>query len=341
MLITYPFPSVYETHNGDLVNVASDLLQGMKIYSDQTGYIIGQLALSEGINPHKAINSSPHELDYRLLVQSGLLLASSLSDEPIVLTSGFPFSTYNMNRQAAIDFITGTHRIEYAPSTFGGSTRQFRSVAVAKTEIIPEIYGCVKAARNSDEFRDKPFFMVSLGYGTFEACLSNKSGIVQRTMISAQGIRYAVDDCMKELSKSYYLGLRTEHQFDVAFQSGSTMLNRKRIDITEIRKLVLKRYFRNVIASAIRNLWTDEDYGKADTLVIAGGGALYSDLMDSFDEEYGDTLNIRILDDPLTAASRGYCIHSVEVTGDQNSVAVGLDIGNANTVVTIYSDFAP
>jgi len=119
------------------------------------------------------------------------------------------------------------------------------------------------------------------------------------------------------------------------------MLNRKRIDITEIRKIALKRYFRNVIASAIRNLWTDEDFGKTDTLVIAGGGALYTDLMDCFDEEYGDTLNIRVLDDPLTAASRGYCIHSVEVTGDQNSVAVGLDIGNANTVVTIYSDFAP
>lgn len=339
MLITYPFPSVYESHNGELVNVASDLLQGMKLYADQTGYIIGQLALSEGINPHKAINSSPHELDYRLLVQSGLLLASNLSDEPIVLTTGFPFSTFNMNRQAAIEFITGTHRIEYAPSTFGGSARQYRSVAVAKTEVIPEIYGCSKAVRAMDEFRDKPFFMVSLGYGTFESCLSSKTGIVQRTMISSQGIRYAIDDCMKELSRSHYLGLRTEHQFDLAFQSGSIMLNRKRIDIAGERRAALQRYYRSVISPAIRNSWTDDDFGKTDTLMIAGGGALYTDLIDSFHEEFGDTLDIRILDDPLTAASRGYCIHSVEVAGDQNCVAVGLDIGNANTVVTVFSDF--
>lgn len=339
MLITYPFPSVYESHNGELVNVASDLLQGMKIYSEQTGYIIGQLALSEGINPHKAINSSPHELDYRLLVQSGLLLASNLSDEPIVLTTGFPYSTFNMNRQAAIEFITGTHRIEYAPSTFGGATRQYRSVAVAKTEVIPEIYGAMKAARSLNENRDRNFFIVSLGYGTFEAGLSTKTGLVQRTMISAQGLRYAVDDCMKELSKSHYLGLRTEHQFDLAFQMGSIMLNRKRLDMNEIRRAALQRYYRSVISPAIRNAWTDDDFGKTDMILIAGGGALYEDLMEAFHDEFGDTVNIRIVDDPLTAASRGYCIHSVEVAGDQNSVAVGLDVGNANTVVTVYSDF--
>jgi len=54
-MATHVFPSVVDSHNEDLKNVAPDLINGMKIYEKGSGYLVGNLAFSEGLSPHKTV----------------------------------------------------------------------------------------------------------------------------------------------------------------------------------------------------------------------------------------------------------------------------------------------
>ncbi|MEX0686149.1 MAG: ParM/StbA family protein [Balneolales bacterium] len=333
---SYIFPSVFEGHNTNLQNVTDDQLRGMKIREGETDYIVGDLALSEGHSPHKAINSSPHDIDYKLLLSAGLLTAANGSDEAITLTTGFPFSTIQINQKDASSLISNVQSITQDTRPFGGKDHQIRSVSINKVDIIPELIGCIIAARNGEMDKKGNFFMVSLGYGTLEIGLSTDEGIIQRTFNSASGIRFAIDLAMKELAKTHYLGLRTEHQFDTAFRRGNITTNRKRIDLSDLRKQVLTQYYKDVVSPLIKNTWTDDDFNRANTIVLVGGGSLYPDLVDCFREEFAGFANIEIPSDPLTMASQGYCIRSQKLAGNGNGLAVGLDIGNAHTTVSIY-----
>ena len=49
-------------------------------------------------------------------------------------------------------------------------------------------------------------------------------------------------------------------------------------------------------------------------------------------------LNIEVVDNPLTLTSVGYCLHSAQINGGDVNTAVGIDIGNSNTVITQYED---
>lgn len=331
----YTFPSVIESHNTELRNVAPDLLNGIKIFDDETGYIVGQLALSEGTSPHKAINSSPQDLDYRLLLKSGLLLTATSVQSPIILTMGFPFSTFQINRGYVNKIVEDAQAITFDTAPYGGRSKQTRELSVLKVDVIPEVIGCIIGARKGDTKQQGAFFMCSMGYGTFEAALSTESGVVQRTMVSTNGIRYAVDLAMEELNQTYYLGLRTEHQFDTAFQRGSIVFNRRRVDFSDVRKRALRRYYSDVISPILRNRWTDEDFNRSGTLVIAGGGALYPEFMECFQEEFGDVVDIKIVGDPTTLAARGYYYRSKSLSSLNEGAAVGIDIGNAQTVIVI------
>lgn len=332
---TFVFPSVIESHNTELRNVAQDLLHGLKIYENDTGYIIGDLALSEGAAPHKAINSSPHELDYRLLLKAGVLMASTEVDEPLVLTTGFPFSTFQMNRQRAVDTIGKNQKIVFDTMPYGGRDQQMRTVLVNKIDVLPEVVGCIIGLRNAEQQQRGSFFVMSLGYGTVEGCLSTEGGIVQRTMVSVSGIRHAVELATRELMQTHYLGMRTEHQLDVAFHEGHLVADRQRIDVTEIRRRALERYYEDVISPALRNTWTDTDFSRASTLVLAGGGSQYPELVDRFRDEFEEIFKVEVPEDPITLASRGYCMRSVSLAGGNKAVAVGLDIGNAHTSVAV------
>lgn len=332
---TYLFPSVFEGHNTDLSNVTDDQLRGMKISIGDTDYVIGELALTEGNSPHKAINSSPHDIDYKLLLNAGLLVAMNGSDEGITLTTGFPFSTIQLHQKDAQKLISELESITQDTRPFGGKGHQTKPVSINRVDVIPELIGCIIAARNGDMQKKGNFFMLSIGYGTLEIGLSTDDGIIQRTFNSASGIRYAIDLAMKEMAKSHYVGLRTEHQFDTAFKRGNITTNRKRIDLSEIRKKVLTQYYNDVISPLIRNTWTDDDFTRSNTLVLAGGGALYPELVDCFREEFDGFANIEIPQNPLTMASQGYCIRSQKIAGNGNGLAVGLDIGNANTSVSV------
>lgn len=327
---TYIFPSVIERHSSELRNVTPELLHGLKIYDNGHGYILGQLALSEGNSPHKAINSSPDDLDYKLLAEAGLMLAAQEVEDPIELTVGFPYATFQRNRKKAIQALEGRLYVEYE---VGGDDKTTTTFEIGSVHVIPEVVGGIIATRNEEKsLKEEDFFMVSLGYGTFEACLSRTSGVVQRTLVSTRGIRYAIDAAMEELQKEYYLDMRTEHQFDASFQRGSMVIERRKRDLTGIRQDALKQYYEEVISPQLREAWADDDFARAGSLILAGGGTQYEALVDCFDNEFGDFLDVRVVNEPILAASKGYALHSYKVS-DRRQSSVGLDIGNAHTVV--------
>lgn len=334
---TITFPSLIQSQGPELTNVARDQLTGLKIREGDQDYIIGDLALSEGRNPHKAINSSVEELDYRLLSKAALLTASNHIKEPMVITTGFPYSSVNLNKEPAIQYLNGIESVTYDSRPFGGNDHIVQPISVNRVEVIPELIGGIIAMRRGEEKRSGNFFLVSLGYGTVEIGLSTDKGIVQRTEGTASGLRYAVDWAMKSLMKNYYVGLRTEQQFDVAFQAGNIILNRKRIDLSEIRKQALQNYYEDVISPLMRNTWSDDDFNRANTIILIGGGAMYPELVEAFQGEFEDFANIEVANDPHTVTSRGYCIRSSDISGSSAS-AVGIDIGNANTAISLFEE---
>ncbi|MFB6271422.1 MAG: hypothetical protein ABEL51_00865 [Salinibacter sp.] len=142
MLKTKSFPSVFETNTTELVDVADDPLDGLKIQVDDEQYVVGKLALREGTAPHKGINNAPSDLDYRLLLRAGLMVAQvGGANSPLTLTTGFPHSTYQVHRRSARDLIRGEQHIEFDGRPFGRSERSVVEVEIPDVEIIPEIEG--------------------------------------------------------------------------------------------------------------------------------------------------------------------------------------------------------
>ncbi len=332
------FPSVIEGNNAELRQVAPDLLHGLKLFEKRRAYVVGDLALSEGVAPHKNINSAPSETEYALLLKSGLLLANQhLNKARLTISSGFPSSTYPIYREQAVSAIQREHIIEFDAATYSTGLRRNIPIQVEQAQIIPEIQGCILGLRKGEQAASGSFFVVSLGFGTCEAILSTEAGTVQRTAVSVNGLRYAVNLLMQEVGRQYYLELKNEHQIDVAFQKGFLFASRKRVDLKEARARALTQYYQDVISPALRRAFLDTDFQRANKLYLVGGGAMYEDLAEQFRTEFKDVLDLVIPDEPAAMASKGYCIHSFETTGDK-SMAVGLDIGNATTIVTLYAD---
>jgi len=331
---SYSFPSVYERHNSELDTVSNNLINGLKLYLNGEAYIIGNLALSEGLSPHKIINSSPEDLDYNLFLYSGLLLANEKSKNKKRISTGFPFSTYKVNREIAKTIIRGKHIVDYDASTYSKNSKTKDEIEVIDVEIIPEMIANITALRDGELKAKGDFFVVSLGYGTFEAVFSTESGIVQRTAVSTQGIHYAINMFMKELEETHYLGLKNRRQIDATFQEDYIVLNRKKHDIRKLKETVLKSYYNDIISPALMNAFSDSDFSKAKKLYITGGGSLYPDLFKCFMDEFSDVVSTEIVTNPLTLASQGYFLNSLK--GIKNGeIAVGLDIGNSNTVLTL------
>ena len=115
-------------------------------------------------------------------------------------------------------------------------------------------------------------------------------------------------------------------------------------------------YYSDVISPRLKKAFTDDDFSRCNQMYIAGGGAYYQDLVDCFKEEYGESLSIFVYPEPEKCASHGYCLNSKmkarsSVTGFEtmdpeaflkttSQLAVGLDVGNANTCVSLsdYND---
>jgi plasmid segregation protein ParM len=336
MIEVIKYPSVLESSNLELRNVARDLVSGLKIYHDNVGYLVGELALSEGTSPHRNINSSPEEVDYRIFLKAALLLASQKLGSPITVTTGFPFSTFQVFKEGAYRLLENEHIIEYDTQTYGGGGRKKMAVEVDRVAIVPEVVGASMAVRQLVPDAPKNFFMISLGYGTMEAILSTEGGLVQRSSVSTFGLRYAINLITRELQKDNYLDLKTEHQIDQNFSEGTIILNRKRIDLKDLRKQVITQYYQDVISPSLRKAFTDRDFAKSADLYLAGGGANYTDLVNMFKDEFDGFLNIHVPDSPEQLASIGYCYNSLAINGGAKDKAVGLDLGNSSTIITTF-----
>ncbi len=335
----YSFPSVYETVGTDLKFVSKTLDKGIQLYDNEgQGYLVGNLALTEGRAPNKLINSSPNEIDYQLLLKSSLLLASEKKERPFVLTTGFPFSTYQVYKNAAHKLIKDLNEIKYNPGTYSDKGKTKLNVNIDKVEILPEMIGNIIALRAGEAQAEGNFFVVSFGYGTCEAVLSTEDGIVHRTSTSITGMQYAVDLFMRSLATKYYLGLKTEKQLDISFRNDYIILDRKKIDIRDLRKRILERYYKDVVSIGLKKSFSDNDFELANTIYVTGGGALFPDLVDELRNEFNEVATVNIVNNPLTLTSEGYSLNSIMLADGDTSAAIGLDIGNANTVLTQYVD---
>ncbi|MGV8092380.1 MAG: hypothetical protein AB2L24_11005 [Mangrovibacterium sp.] len=342
----YSFTSVLEESSLELSNVASSFFEGMRITDiDGKNFIVGNLALTEGTSPHKFINSSAKDLDYRILSLVSLVLATQGQYFKFHLTTGFPFTTYQSYKRDAIDFLKRRHQIAIDTKTFGGQSVENVSVNVEQVNVMTEIDGCIKTIRNGNIREKDNFFIVSLGFGTFEAALSTPSGIVNRTAVSSKGLSYAVNILEKELQKDHYLKLLTEKQIERAFQRGLIIVDRQKIDLKKQRSRALEIYYNEIISPELRKKFSDDDFLETSKIYLTGGGAFYQELVELFKKEFQNILDVIIPPDPNLCAGIGYCINSIEqakkggLTDTKNDIAyVGIDLGNSNTVVVIDAD---
>lgn len=339
---SFIIPSALEENSTMFSKVTENFIDGIRLVNfKEKDYVVGNLALKEGNAPHKLINSSAEDIDYQVLAITGLLISTLGSYNKLVVTAGFPYTTHQSYRKNAEKFFQGKHEIQFDARTFGRNEIEKLEVTVEQIEILTEIDGCIKAIRNSGEKEN--FFVVSLGFGTFEIALSTPSGITHRTTYSTKGISYAVNLVETELQKEHYLNLLTEQQIERAFQRGSMVLNRKRVDLTELRTKALKSYYAEVISPSLRKKFTDEDFDSVRKIYLVGGGALYTELVDMFKKEFESILEIKVFSEPNLCAAKGFCLNSMQkakpladTEEKRDRIAyVGIDLGNSNTAIVV------
>lgn len=329
-------PSVIERYNQPLINVSTSPEKKIQLYEEGVGYLIGELAFSQGLSPYRNINSSPADIDYQLLAKAGLLLASGGKSGEIVVTTGFPYTTYQLFRQQAEDFFSLKDIfIEYNGDTFSTNEHKRTHLTVTHVEIMPEILGCINGIRNGSVAEKGNFFIVSLGYGTCETGLSTEEGLIGRTCMSIPGLRHAVNNMQTELNRNFNMGMKNEHVVNQNFQAGKTVVNRKRQDLTGIRQNQLANYYDEIVSPTLKKTFLDSDFEKTEKLYLVGGGALYPDIVEHFKKEFDGVLEVIVPPGAADMASTGYCLRSLQWCGPLNAdKAIGLDIGNAYTVVT-------
>jgi Tfp pilus assembly PilM family ATPase len=130
--------------------------------------------------------------------------------------------------------------------------------------------------------------------------------------------------------------MKNEHQLDDAFMKGSIFTNRKRIDLKETRKTLLKQYYKEVVSPLMRNYFTDQDFETCSKIYLMGGGAHYRELTDCFLEEFKDFIPVEVAPDPENLVSVGYLYNSLRISDDKHQRSVGLDLGNASSIISIF-----
>ena len=332
-------PSVIERYAKPLSQIAAPLEKRLQLFEAGSGFLVGDVAFSQGQVPYRNINSSPADLDYQLLAKAGLLLASGAQSGELVVTTGFPSAVYELFRHQAEQFFAGRDVIiDYSSDTLHGATRSRVQLTVSHLEVMPEIQGCINAIRKGPEADEGNFFVVSLGYGTCETALSTVEGPIARTCVSVPGLRHAVNSLYDELSASHYLSMKNEHLINQSFQRGSVVIGRKRLNLLNARASHLATYYDEVISPAMRKAFIDADFERADRIYLVGGGALYPELVDFFRQEFEDILEVVVPEEAENYAALGYYLRSALWCGPrQLERAVGLDIGNAYTVLSKHA----
>ena len=327
-------PSLFETSQSNLERTSTNIIKGLRIKHGDSFYIVGELAENEGIMPHKDINCSPDSLDYNILMKSALLIANARKGNPLTITTGFPFATYRLNREDAYSNLVAFHMVEFDSNTYSNSGIRKMTIEVKAAEILPEVTAASLAVRKLKNI-DNDFFMLSLGYGTFETLFSTRDGELasQKAASSVPGIVYAVDLLKIELSNMQHTSMQNDYYFDKALQNGYIFLKRRKVDITNIRKRVLETYYDNIISPHLKRAFTDKEFSKAKAIYLSGGGALYPELIEKFNAEFEDVMPVIIPENPNYLAVKGYCLNSAKMTKGDASQSVGIDLGNSTTII--------
>lgn len=338
---TINFPSVFETAFGNTENSAKDLLNGIKVKRNETWYLAGNLARKGGINSGRITNASPHEEDFDILFKAALINIADKIQQPFALTMGFPFSTYNVYKAAAEQYLLKRHFIvEYDTQTFNikGSVNK-AMFDIEKFEIIPEIVGCIIGLKKTLNLApEENFIALSLGFGTVEGALATADGLVHRTCFSSHGIRYVINNLSRELSQTYYLEMKNEHQLDDAFVKGSIFTNRKKIDLTGLRKNILHQYYKEVISPLFKNYFTDMDFENCNKIYLMGGGAYYRELTDIIVNDYKDFIPVEVAPQPENLASIGYLYNSLRISDNYQRRCAGVDLGNSTSIISYFDE---
>ncbi|RAJ79152.1 hypothetical protein CLV59_106213 [Chitinophaga dinghuensis] len=337
---TTSFPSVFETAFGNTENSSKDLLNGLKIKKDETWYLVGNMAKRGGINPGRVTNASPQEEDYEILFKAALLNTIDKVQQPISITMGFPFSTYNIYKAAAEQFLSKRHfLVDYDTQTFNNKGSFKKGMFdIERYEVIPEIVGGIIGLKKTIPEPMENFIAISFGFGTIEGGMATGDGLIHRTCFSSHGIRYAINNLTRELNQKHYLEMKNEHQVDDAFMKGSIFTNRKRIDLRDMRKGVLTQYYKEVVSPLMRKYFTDLDFETCEKIYLMGGGAHYKELTDAFVEEFRDFIPVEVAPDPEKLVSVGYLYNSLRISDNKPHRSVGLDLGNASSLVSYFED---
>jgi hypothetical protein len=338
---TVLFPSVFETAFGNMENSAKDLINGLKIKKDNSWYLVGNLARKNGINAGKVTNAAPTEEDFDILFRTALVsLTGSKLTNPVTVTIGFPFATYSVFKPSAEQYLSKRHfLVEYDTQTFNlkGNIKR-ETFDIEKFEVIPEIGGIIGLKKKLAGHVPENFIAISFGFGTLEATMVSADGLIHRTSLSTHGIRYAINNLTRELNRKYYLELKNEHHLDDAFMKGSIFVNRKRIDIAEIRKEVLLQYYREVVSPVLRRHLTDMDFESCEKIYLLGGGAYYRELTNAVKEEFESFIPVEVAPEPEKLASIGYLYNSLRVSDNNPGRCAGIDLGNAFSTVSYFTE---
>ena len=334
---TISFPIVFESAFGNTENSSRDLLNGLKIKNENMWFLAGSLAKKGGINPNKVVNASPQEEDYEILFKAALITIAESTQQPMYVTVGFPFSTYNVYKEAAERFLSKKNfLVEYDTQTFHNKGAIKKALFdIERFDVIPEIVGGIIGLKKVlGPQQPKSFIAISLGFGTIEGAMATSDGLVKRTVFSSHGLRYAINNLTRELNKKYYLEMKNEHQLDDAFVKGFIFINRKNIDLKQLRKDILNQYYKEIISPLFKKYFTDNDFENCEKIYLLGVGAYYQELQDAFTQEFEGVMPVEIAPDAEKLASIGYLYNSLRISDDKFESCVGIDLGNSSTVVS-------
>ena len=333
------FTSVLESTYGTGVVSSNSLLGGIKIKFEDNWFLVGDSCKNLGRNPHRIVNASPNEIDFKILFLSSLLISGSSKTERINLSVGFPFSTYNHYRPLAESFFSKkVFNIEYDTSLYKRDGKiESRIVDIENFDIIPELAACVIGLKKKERVSEKNFLMISIGYGTAEIGIVTEEGLNQRTIISVPGIIRCIQNFRDELEKEHFIGFMTDNQLDDAFKSGTIMLDRRVINIHTMKSNILKSYYKEYISDTIRSRISDRDFSNIQKIFVCGGGVHYSEIKECFNIEFERVVPVEIASDPDTLAAHGYFYNSHKFSGSPDAINIGIDLGNSSTYVCIDS----
>lgn len=338
---TINFPSIFETAYGSTENSARDLLHGLKIKRGEKWYLVGDLARKGAVNPGRVVNAAPTEEDFDILFRSAITNVVEKVQHPFAITLGFPFSTYNAYKAAAEQYLAKRHfMLDYDTRTFNlkGSVKK-NTFIVDQYEVIPEIVGgIIGLKRIVPEAANENFIALSFGFGTVEGAYATTDGLIHRTNFSSHGIRYVISNLARELNQKHFLEMKNEYQLDDAFVKGSLFANRKRIDLSEMRRDLLVQYYKEVVSPQLRKHFIDSDLESCNKIYLMGGGANYSELVDVLKEEFEGFIPVEVAPHPEYIISIGYLYNSLRLSDSKPSRCIGIDLGNATTAVSYFEN---